>query len=239
MNQDTVSGSGFPVGVQASVPAHHAGQPSRPALRLALAGSADRVLLEGHIADRFARQYGARVDHFLPMLLCLDLAGRPGAVAGLRPASRSALFLETYLDVPVEQAVSRCFRQPVDRAQVIEIGNLVSLLPGAATMLFSVLPLLLEDAGVRWVTCTATPQVRAMLGKLGFESRAICVADPATLGEQAGAWGSYYASRPVVIAGDVRMAARRARRSHQAVRVQRLIQGMPAPLSAVIRNARR
>jgi hypothetical protein len=210
-----------------------------PTLRLELHDSMHRASLERFIAERFASQYGARIDHFLPILLSLDLAGGPGAIAGLRPASQSALFLENYLDVPVEQAVSRSFRQPVDRAQVIEIGNLVSLLPGAAKMLFSVLPLLLDAAGVRWVTCTATPQVQAILGKLGFESTKICNADPATLGDQVDAWGTYYDSRPSVIAGDVRIAASRARQDSRVTQVQRTIRTTLASFAAAIRTARR
>lgn len=211
----------------------------KPALSLADAGSADRALLEQHVASRFARQYGATIDQFLPLLLRLDLGNQPGAIAGLRFAGRSALFLEQYLDRPVEQAVARRFCEPVDRHQIVEIGNLVSLLPGAASMLFALLPGLLDAAGVRWVVCTATPQVRAMLSGLGFPSKTICAADPAALGEGVGSWGSYYESRPRVIAGDVKVAARLAGRNADARRLRRVLAGPLEDATAVLYNARR
>jgi len=178
-------------------------------LRLVAEGSSRRAALERCIADRFARQYGAHVEHFLPLLLSLDIGNRSRAVAGLRAARQSQLFLEQYLDLPVEQAVSRAFRIPVGRGQIVEIGNLVSLAAGASSILFGLLAMLLDDAGVRWVACTATPRVREMLDGLGFPSTAICVADPQALGDGRSAWGSYYDTRPTVIAGDVRVAAAR------------------------------
>lgn len=183
--------------------------PTGPAISLHGPGSPERERIEARIADKFARQYGARIRHFLPYLVDLSIAGELGAVAGLRPARNRALFLEQYLDAPVEQAVSRVYRMPVDREQVVEIGNLVSAAPGAASLLFGMLPALLARSGLRWVVCTATPQVRSMLRKLGFATRTICSADPGVLGDGRHDWGSYYDSRPQVIVGDAREALAR------------------------------
>lgn len=222
-----------------ATPARRSGvHTSAPALRFASPESTDRRLLEHCVADRFERQYEARIEQFLPLLLSLDLAGQPGAVAGLRCAERSPLFLEQYLDVPVEQAISRCFLEPVDRDHVVEIGNLVSRMPGAASMLFAVLPLLLEEAGVRWVVCTATPQVRAILGRLHFPSVTICAADPEAIGDAIDTWGKYYDSRPTVIAGDVRAAAELARRNPDSMRLYRSLEGPPARFVAEFRASR-
>ena len=49
-----------------------------------------------------------------------------------------------------------------------------------------------------------------MLAKLRFQARTICTADPRVLGDKKADWGSYYASRPVVIVGDVELAVSRA-----------------------------
>jgi hypothetical protein len=213
-------------------------QPDRPGLRLEREGSPGRILLERRVADRFARQHQARIEHFLPLLLSLDLAGQSGAIAGLRCAGRARLFLEYYLECGVEQAISRIFREPVGRDQILEIGNLVSLVPGAAPMLFAILPSLLDDAGVRWVACTATPQVRSMLQKLGFSTRTLATADPKYLGAGAAAWGTYYESRPTVIAGDVRLAVQQASRQPGARRLRRLLREELAGLADVIRAER-
>lgn len=213
-------------------------QPDRPGLRLEPEGSAGRMLLERRVADRFAQQHQARIEHFLPLLLSLDLAGQSGAIAGLRCAGASRLFLEQYLECGVEQAISGIFREPVGRDQVLEIGNLVSMLPGAAPMLFAILPGLLDDAGIRWVACTATPQVRSMLHKLGFSARTLATADPKSLGDEAAAWGTYYDSRPTVIAGDVRAAVRQVRREPGARCLRRLLRDELAALAGVIRAER-
>jgi hypothetical protein len=219
----------------AAKPQHADIATTAPILRLVSPESAGRGLLEQFIADKFSRQYEARIEQYLPLLLSLELAAQPGAIAGLRCASSSRLFLEHYMDVPVEQAISRCFREPVDRDQVVEIGNLVSLMPGAASMLFTALPRLLDEAGIRWVTCTATPQVRSILGRLGFSSKTICTADPAVLGEAVAAWGTYYDSRPRVIAGDVRTAANLARRNSDAVQLYRVLEGSLSGFAAKLR----
>jgi hypothetical protein len=211
----------------------------RPALRFAEEGAEGRADLERRVAQGFSRLYGARIEHFLPLLLSLDFEGNPGAIAGLRCAGSAELFLEQYLDVPIEQATSACFRQPVDRGQIVEIGNLVSTTPGAGSLLFAALPALLERAGIRWVACTATPQVRAMLKRLGFPIKTVCAADASVLGQDADAWGSYYDATPSVIVGDVRAAARRLRCDPDARRLHRRLWPELLRLGAVVRSVRR
>lgn len=178
-------------------------------VRLEPAGSPGRAILERQIAAKFSTRYDAQLDHFYPFLLALKNAERPLAIAGLRPARDGALFLENYLDCLAEQAVSSAFRKPVDRGQIVEIGNLVSTEPGASYVLFSILAPLLRDAGFRWVICTATAQVEGMLNKMRLAPKRVCAASPARLGEEAANWGTYYESRPHVIVGDLDLAANR------------------------------
>lgn len=173
-------------------------------------GCPERSQLENLVADKFARAHGARIDAFLPYLIGLGAPEETVAIAGLRFASDSPLFLEQYLERPIEQAISQAFRVPVDRGQIVEIGNLVSIKTGAASALFALLPLLLRGAGIRWVACSATPTVRALLTGLEFPSRTIADANPGALADGAGNWGRYYESRPLVIAGKVGDALRRA-----------------------------
>jgi hypothetical protein len=182
--------------------------PVDPSLSFALVQerSAQRRELESDINRKFDHKYGAQLTHFLPNLLQLRVWDQLAAVAGARPARDGELFLEQYLDSPIEQFVAQAFRTPVDRDQIIEIGNLAAYIPGLAYPLFAVLATVLNKAGYRWATCTATPQVESMLAKMKFPFRKICTADPARLGEDSGEWGDYYASRPSVIVGDVRSA---------------------------------
>jgi hypothetical protein len=181
--------------------------PSDLSVEVNQADEAGRQALETSIAHRFEQQYKARIQHFLPYLLSLKEAGELDAVVGIRLASGAELFLERYLDAPVEQAISHVVRGPIDRGQVVEIGNLAAAVPGTASLLFAVLAIVLDRAGVRWVTCTATPQVKGMLDRLQFPTHTICNAEAAAMGDQAVEWGEYYASRPQVIVGDTRVAA--------------------------------
>lgn len=201
--------------------------------------SSGRQELEACIAHRFDQQYDARISHFLPYLLSLKESDQLGAVVGMRLAGQSYLFLERYLDTPVEQAISRVMRQPIDRGQVVEIGNLASALPGTASVLFAILATILHRAGIRWVACTATPQVQSMLQKMQFSSHRICSAEAAALGDQADDWGSYYASRPQVIVGSTLLAAETAAGNYA---VRALIQMIDAPINRIagaLRTARR
>ncbi len=149
----------------------------------------DRQAVEQTIMRKFERAYGAHLTHFLPELMRLDVSGELGAVAGIRAASSETLFLEQYLDRPVEQAVASAFMTPVDRDAVVEIGNLAANVPGLAYSLFAALATTLSAAGYRWVVCTATPQVAAMLARMGFSAQAICPADPVVAGVRFGRLG--------------------------------------------------
>jgi hypothetical protein len=177
-----------------------------PVLRLEVEHSAERRNIEQLVADRFAQQFAAHVNHFLPLLLGLHTGDGYTAVAGLRPGGSEELFLEQYLDRLAEQEISHVFHTPVDRCQIVEIGHLVATEPGAGYLMFACLAPLLRAAGFRWVICTATPQVERMLNKMCFDPVRICKADPARLNGSAADWGHYYDSRPHVIAGDLRNA---------------------------------
>lgn len=182
---------------------------AKPEISIAVitAQSTERQALETSIRRKFKRSYGAQLTHFLPSLVRLHRNGQLGAVIGLRAASGSALFLEQYTARRIEQFIAGAHQTPVDRDQVVEIGNLAAIVPGLAYTLFAVLATLLDKAGFRWVACTATPQVEAMLARMQFSSRTICSANPTRLKGGSSSWGEYYASRPNVIVGSIRDAA--------------------------------
>jgi hypothetical protein len=195
--------------------AHGAHGVSHAARSLSLAVIAEhapnRRAVESSIIRKFETRYGAHLTHFLPHLVRLAAADNLGAVAGVGPARDNTLFLEQYLDKPVEQAIAAAFMTPVDRDQVVEIGNLAANMPGLAYSLFAILATAISDAGYKWVACTATPQVAAMLAKMNFSAEPLCDADPSKLTSGSADWGDYYASRPRVMAGDVQLAAAQAR----------------------------
>lgn len=168
---------------------------------LAQHGEAHYLALTGFIAATFQRHYQAQPDHFLPWLLSEELAGETQAVLGLAQAECSALYLEHYLQQPVEQLLATELCRPVARSQLVEIGNLAAHGQHAATLI-RMLVLTLHMAGRPWVVFTAPPRLTRMLAHMGLITRPLQHADPARLPpEQQNLWGSYYAEQPWVTLG--------------------------------------
>lgn len=163
-----------------------------------------RALLEAFIRERFAEHYGARVRHFMPCLLGLE--SKDGAVrgaVGLRAAGEAPLFLERYLDRPIEQVIAGYSGQPIARRDIVEVGNLAALGAGAARLLIVALTDLLVACGFRWVTFTGTPALLNSFQRLELSPLPLGAADPACLGDEQADWGSYYANHPQVMAGEI------------------------------------
>jgi hypothetical protein len=157
--------------------------------------------LEAFVTRRFAETYGADPKHFMPQLLGLYRNDLLQAVVGLRPASVGPLFLEQYLDLPASTLIRLRSGMPVQHPQVVEVGNLAALAPGAARMLITALTHYLAALGFTWVVFTGTAMLLNSFQRLNLSPIDLGLADPARLGEQQADWGSYYATRPRVMAG--------------------------------------
>ena len=84
---------------------------------------------------------------------------------------------------------------------MVEVGNLAALAPGAARVLIIALTHYLAAQGFTWVVFTGTAMLLNSFQRLALSPVDLGVADPARLGEQQAEWGSYYATRPRVMAG--------------------------------------
>lgn len=174
-------------------------------LHLAYPGSTRRAALEQFIRQRFEQQHGARIRHFMPCLFGLEnQAGQLLGAVGVRSGGSGALFLERYLDEPIKSAIgARLGHTEPSRGELVEVGNLAADSPGAARLLIVALTDLLVALGFRWVTFTGTPTLLNSFQRLGLAPIALGEADPARMGEELADWGSYYDSRPLVMAGDI------------------------------------
>lgn len=160
---------------------------------------------EAFIRERFAGRYGASVRQFLPTLMQLeDDAGRIHGAVGVRSAAEETLFLERYLDRPVEAELARRLGSPVERTRIVEVGNLAARGPGHARLLIVALTDLLVSHGFDWVVFTGTPEVLNSFRRLHLTPLPLGEADPARMGDELRDWGSYYDSHPQVMAGDIR-----------------------------------
>jgi hypothetical protein len=178
-----------------------------PVFELAGPDDSQRPQVEAMVAEKFQSAWQARITHFLPWLMSMHCLGHCSAVAGLRPAARSGLFLEQYLDQPVEQLLGSVIGKHIPRSELVEIGNLAASQRGASHLLFLVMTAALHKAGYKWITFTATRALRNNLDKLGFPLHKLADASPQNLDEAALAeWGRYYNSAPQVMAGSLDVA---------------------------------
>ena len=166
---------------------------------------------ERFIHDVFQRHHNAFVRSFAPNLLLLEQQERVIAAAGWRGADAEPLFLERYLDEPVEVLMARLTGagQPLPRERLVEVGHLASEKPGGSLHVILALASHLAGSGYEWVVFTATSELVRIFTKLSLPLLALAKADPARLGEQARDWGSYYDTQPVVVAGRIRLALER------------------------------
>ncbi len=164
--------------------------------------AADRHEIEQFIHDVFAQTYGANVQHFMPELVSLrDEEGALVAAFGLRKADTSPLFLEQYLDAPVETVFSGRFNSSISRSQITEIGNLAVSNPRNAGVLIAHVIQHSLDRGIEWGVATAHHSLQNGLIKGGRDVYALQAADPARLdATELASWGSYYHNSPQVVA---------------------------------------
>jgi Thermostable hemolysin len=126
--------------------------------------------------------------------------GASGAALGYRRACEELLFLECYLDQPVEKAVSSALGRAVSRAQIIEIGNFAS---DNALAMIELWGAAANDlaGGHEVAVATLTAPLRSMFGRIGLPITVLAPARPERLGGNAAAWGGYYELDPQVCAG--------------------------------------
>lgn len=180
----------------------------QPSLELRLhkqeACTNERERLENFIRDRFDEHYGARIRHFMPCLLGLDDdQGQLRAAVGVRNAAQGVLFLERYLDQQIEEVIALRTGRTISRHEIVEVGNLGALEAGHARLLIIAMTHFLVSQGFCWVTFTGTTSLLNSFQRLGLAPVSLGAADPARMGEALADWGSYYATRPQVMAGDI------------------------------------
>lgn len=173
-------------------------------LSVHLDGDPRRVALEHFIHQCFATVHQADVQHYLPELLALhDSHGRLIAAAGIRPASTGPLFLERYLQMPLEAAVSQTIGNPLERACMVEVGNLASLTAGSARIMIIAVTWLLATHVFQWVAFTGAATLINSFQRLGLAPTVLAAADPERLQGHADQWGTYYDQQPKVFCGNI------------------------------------
>lgn len=172
--------------------------------------SPERKKVEEFIENIYESKYGAKITSHYPILMSVrDSAGNIIAALGFRYGAKENLFLEQYLDEPAQNIVSEKFKDiNLERGDLVEVGSLASIGGGASIFLYTALTAYLQKQGKKYIIVTATQFLRKYFAKLGLRPKFISKADNSRLSDKGASWGSYYASEPEVIAGDIDSACR-------------------------------
>lgn len=153
----------------------------------------------------FARVYGADIKQFMPNFIRIkDHKDNSVAIMGFRDASSGPLYLENYLDEPIEEAISRYMGCTIPRSEIVEVGNLAEAKPGDARMAIIGATAFFYSAGYRWVVFTGVTRLRNAFVRLGLSPKQLIEVDERRLPEdEVKQWGSYYDGDPVVCFGSI------------------------------------
>jgi hypothetical protein len=167
-------------------------------------GAPDRQLIEDFITLAYEREFGASVEVNYPILIGLcDRVGRIRAGVGMRMANREKLFLEQYLHLPVEVALSQKLFHRVERNVIVELGSFASAGLNMSLYLCGAAAAYLETRGFEFGLVTATEKMNRLFKMFDIHTQAICPAQKHDLLDQAVNWGTYYSCNPKVIVGSV------------------------------------
>ncbi|MCP3849789.1 MAG: thermostable hemolysin [Gammaproteobacteria bacterium] len=177
-------------------------------LELTQKAKMERHLTESFIHDIFHLYYRADIQHFLPFLLKINNnKTQIIAALGFRPAYDAALFLERYLQKPIEQVLSGTYKQPIDRKDVVEIGNFAIGERGAARTLIVALTGFLFAAQYKWCAFSISTPLINSFRKMGIELETLAPANNDFMSQyEKDSWGKYYEQKPLVMSCCVKQA---------------------------------
>jgi hypothetical protein len=175
-----------------------------PRLEPLCPGDDGRASLEAFIAGVFMQRHGAQVSHYAGSLLGLrGQDGRWCAGLGYTRATSGAMFVEHYLERPVEQVVAAALGERVERGAFAEVGNLAASADGLGRLLIALTTVHLFEQGVQHVVFTATRALSNAFARLGVPLVDLGPADPARVPGGEANWGDYYRHDPRILAGRV------------------------------------
>ena len=152
------------------------------------------------ICRKYRDTFGAAMQPAFASWHGAETEGRAAAALGYRRAGAEPLFLEAYLDAPVEQVVGAALGKPVAREAIVEIGNFAS--DNAMAMIDLWGAAANDLGGVSEVAvATLTAPLRRMFARIGLPVTVIAPARAERLGAGSQAWGSYYDLDPQVCMG--------------------------------------
>ena len=175
-----------------------------PNLQSVEAGDSSRLRVERFIDESYSDHFGAKLKDYLPTLVFGENENQNIHIAfGIMPAVNGALFLENYLDQPIEDMLSNVVGTSIRRESIVEIGNisfencydLKSNLNSVATYC--------ANQGFEYVVCTATRVLRIIFRRAGANPIDLAPAQHHQAPDNGTEWGDYYRFTPRVVAGNL------------------------------------
>ncbi len=147
--------------------------------------------------ESYEKRLGCHLEAFYPRIFVLSSEEGILGVCGIRTAGDEPLFLEQYLDMPIEQCID-----DGNRACIVELGGFSARSRIHALEVMGRLAQTLSEEGFTQVACTANLPVRQCLRKLGISFIELSSADPERI-DASDKWGEYYRTSPLVLVGDI------------------------------------
>lgn len=158
-----------------------------------------RSVVELEIQRLYRRRYGALLKSFAPMMVAeVTQAGAVECVAGLR-FGHEPLFLECYLDRPIEQVLEHHLCSEVERSRIVEVCHLAGAGSGRSLTFVRKLIAMLEATEVELAIFTATRPLRHLLRRSGLSLVELGVAT-IHRAPRPESWGSYFEHDPRIMA---------------------------------------
>ncbi|MBL4681474.1 MAG: thermostable hemolysin [Pseudomonadales bacterium] len=161
------------------------------------------------ISKAYAKHFQCDLRHFLPSSFSLVSSNEVVACTGFQSADHSELFLEQYLDKPIEQALSIAMDSSIERKDIVEIGGFAVTSSNHALSFMLQLAPAFQNLGFRYAVCTVTYPVRKYLKNLGLDTVFLGDATPDMVDTSDNAWGSYYRLKPVILGGNINAAVQK------------------------------
>jgi hypothetical protein len=155
--------------------------------------SAEQSFLHG----RYSTVFGAELSTGFETYMDCCAASRSRAALGYRRAGAEPLFLEAYLDAPVEQLAGAALGRTVIRDQMVEIGNFAADNGHVMIQLWGAAANDLAGQG-EVAVATLTRPLRRMFARIGVPLVELAPAQRERLGSDAQTWGCYYDLDPRV-----------------------------------------
>lgn len=173
-------------------------------LQLALAGQGERRQARWSTLSSSVLPYSTPPGFATSCPACWAMT--PGEMS--RPplacvAPGQPLFLERYLDQPIEQRLATRHGAAVPRETIVEVGNLAVGGRASARLLIVALTDLLVAQGFQWVVFTGTAMLLSSFTRLGLCPLPLGPADPQRMGAELADWGNYYAGQPQLMGGAI------------------------------------